>query len=199
MKRVLLALLASTAILTPEAFAQSKGDITVGLGVGVVDTKSDNGTLAGGQAAVSNNAQFAITAEYFIKDNIGIELLASTPFSHDVNIAGIGFAGDVNHLPPTLSLNYHFPETNGIKPYVGIGANYTLFFDAQSPLGNLELEDSFGFAAQAGIDFSVSDNAALRANIRWIDIDSDVTLNGVDIGTAEIDPFVYTAAYVIKF
>ncbi|MEM8652133.1 MAG: OmpW family outer membrane protein [Pseudomonadota bacterium] len=199
MKRVLLALFTSAVAIVPLAKAQSQGDITVGLGVGVVDPKSDNGTLAGGQAVVSTNTQFTITAEYFILENLGVELLAATPFSHDVNIAGVGFAGNVNHLPPTLSLNYHFPETNGIKPYVGIGANYTLFFDEQSPLGNLELDDSFGFAAQAGIDFSLSETTALRANVRWVDIDSDVTLNGVNIGTAEIDPFIYTAAFVVKF
>ena len=45
----------------------------------------------------------------------------------------------------------------------------------------------------------LSDNAALRANLRWMDVDSDVSLNGSSIGTAEIDPYVVNLAYVIRF
>ena len=67
------------------------------------------------------------TAEYFVRDNLGIELLAATPFSHEVTLGGSIDAGTVKHLPPTLSLNYHFPTNSVWKPYVGAGINYTIF------------------------------------------------------------------------
>lgn len=191
---VVLGLLASTS-----AFAQSQGDWTVGLGIGAVLPKSDNGTLAGGEADVNDNVRPTLTAEYFVMDNVGIELLAAWPFKHEIDISGIGDAGDVKHLPPTLSVNYHFPTQSAWKPYVGLGVNYTYFFDESSPLGKLDLDDSFGVAAQIGLDYAVSDNAALRANLRWIDIDSDVKLNGAKIGKAEIDPWVVNVAYVWRF
>ncbi|MCE8008846.1 OmpW family outer membrane protein [Aestuariivita sp.] len=200
MTRISVFAAASTALclLAAPAFAQSQGDWTFGIGIGNVDPKSDNGTLAGGSATIDDNTQLTLTGEYFIRDNLGIELLAATPFEHDVSING-GFAGRVKHLPPTVSLNYHFPTQGNIKPFAGIGLNYTTFFDESSPLGTLELDDSFGVAVQVGVDFMVGPQGALRVNARWIDIESDVTLNGAPIGTAEIDPVVLGVAYVHRF
>lgn len=191
---VLLATLAATS-----ATAQSQGDFTLGIGVGSVMPKSGNGTLAGGTADIGDDVRPTITAEYFIRDNLGIELLAATPFEHDINIGGIGFAGTTKHLPPTLSLNWHFPTNSAFKPYVGAGVTYTTFFEEESPLGTLALDDSFGLSVQVGLDYELNSNASLRANLRWLDIDSDATLNGTAIGTAEIDPYVVNLAYVIKF
>lgn len=181
------------------ALAQSQGDWVLGIGAGVVAPKSNNGTLAGGPATIDDNTQLTLTAEYFIYDNIGIELLAATPFSHDITIGGIGFAGSTKQLPPTLSVNYHFPTNSAWSPYVGVGINYTTFFDESSPLGTLALDDSVGVAVQAGLDYAISERSALRANVRWIDIDTDATLNGASIGTAEIDPVVFNLAYIHRF
>ncbi len=190
----LLAALSATSVA-----AQSQGDFTIGLGIASVMPKSNNGILAGGQADIGNDVRPTITAEYFIRDNLGIELLAATPFEHSINIAGIGAAGTTKHLPPTLSLNYHFPTNSALKPYIGAGVTYTTFFQEESALGTLELDDSFGLSLQVGLDYEISESAALRANLRWMDIDSDASLNGASIGTAEIDPYVVNLAYVIKF
>ena len=179
--------------------AQQQGDWTVGVGIANVNPKSNNGTLAGGAATIDYNTQLTLTAEYFLTDTLGVELLVATPFEHDVSVAGIGYAGTIKHLPPTLSLNYHFPTAGNVKPYAGIGVNYTTFFDETSPLGVLSLDDSFGIAVQLGVDFPVSQNGMLRLNARWIDIETDVTLNGAPIGTADVDPVVLGVAYVHRF
>jgi outer membrane protein len=135
-------------------------------------------------------------------DNVGIELLASWPFSHDIDSNGTKI-GSVKHLPPTLSLQYHFTNSSRITPFAGVGINYTYFFDddAKGPIAgnNLSLDDSWGVALHAGLDFAVSEKGSLRADVRWIDIDSDVKLNGTNIGKAEIDPWVFNVAYVHKF
>ncbi len=198
MKSTLLALFLAAAAAT-SATAQSQGDLTFGFGLGSVMPKSGNGTLAGGRASIGDDLRPTITAEYFIRDNLGIELLAATPFEHGINIAGVGYAGTTKHLPPTLSLNYHFPTNSPWKPYVGAGLNYTAFFEEESPLGTLELDDSFGVSLQVGLDYEFENGSALRANLRWIDIDSDVSLNGAPIGKAEIDPYVVNLAYVVRF
>lgn len=197
--RKVLLLGSALALGAVPAFAQSQGDLTVGLGLATVNPKSGNGILAGGEADIGNDVAVTFTLEYFIRDNIGLELLAATPFEHDISIAGIGAAGSTQHLPPTLSANYHFPTSSAWKPYVGVGINYTTFFKEESALGTLELDDSFGFSVQAGIDYKISDTGAIRANVRWFDIDTDATLNGASIGTAEIDPILFGVAYVHKF
>lgn len=186
------------ALMAGPAFAQSQGDMTFGIGLGYVDPKSDNGTLAGADAEVDSDTSITFTFEYFIRDNIGIELLAALPFEHDIDVGGAD-AGSTKHLPPTLSVNYHFPTQNQWKPYVGAGINYTTFFEEESGLGKLELDDSWGIALQAGLDYMVTDTSALRFNVRWIDIDTDAKLDGTSIGTAEIDPWVINVGYVFQF
>lgn len=194
----ILALATACTVLAVPAFAQSQGDWTFGVGVINVNPKSNNGTLAGGATTLGDDTQISLTVEYFIRDNIGIELLAATPFEHNINIAGVGTA-TAKQLPPTLSVNYHFPTKGKIKPFIGAGINYTTFFEEETALGVLKLEDSWGFALQAGADWQISDNGALRVNVRYMDIDSDAYLGGAAIGTAEIDPVTIGFSYVHRF
>ncbi|NIZ12380.1 OmpW family protein [Phaeobacter sp. HF9A] len=193
-----LALSASLTALAVPAMAQSQGDWTLGVGVINVSPKSDNGLLAGQPTSIGDNTQLSLTGEYFIRDNLGIELLAATPFKHDITIAGVGSA-TTKHLPPTLSLVYHIPTQGKITPFIGAGLNYTTFFDEQTALGTLKLEDSFGLAATIGADWQISERGALRVNVRYMDIDTDATLGGAPIGTAEIDPITVGVSYVHRF
>lgn len=199
MKQILSALLVSTAALAAApAMAQSAGDMTLSFGLGIVDPKSDNGRLAGKNATIDDNIRPTIAFEYFVRDNIGIEVLGALPFKHSITIEGVGNAV-TKHLPPTVSVNYHFPTGGKFKPFVGVGINYTTFFEEETSLGELKIDDSWGLAATIGADYALSDKRALRAELRYIDIDADVYLNGGYIGTAEIDPLVANVAYVVKF
>lgn len=197
MKTLFLALVAAGSLAAP-ALAQSAGDMTLGFGVGYVNPKSDNGTVAGGATEIGDNTRPTFTFEYFIRDNIGIELLAALPFKHDIYVGGAK-AGVTKHLPPTVSVNYHFPTGGAIKPFVGVGVNYTTFFEDTSPLGKLDIEDSWGLAAHLGMDYAISEKGAVRFDVRYIDIDSDVKLNGAKVGKVEIDPLVVGVSYVMKF
>ncbi len=198
-KSALLSAAAALALSATGAFAQSQGDWTVGVGIGHVMPKDDNGLVAGLPLDVDANTQLTLTLEYFIRDNLGIELLAATPFTHQLNLSGVDI-GDVKHLPPTISLNYHFPTKGAFKPFIGAGVNYTAVLDVDTPtLPLLDIEDSWGLAAHFGFDYAIGPNGAIRADVRWIDIDLDVTNGGVDIGTAEVDPWVFSIGYVHRF
>lgn len=201
MKRHLGMLLMGGALTVAAApvLAQSQGDWTIGVGVGNVNPRSDNGILANTDVEIGDGTALIFTAEYFVRDNLGIELLAATPFKHDISLAGVGEIGDTRHLPPTLSLNYHFPTQSAWKPFVGLGVNYTDFFEESSSLGKLELDSSWGASVQAGLDYQISDRGAVRLNVRWFDIDTDATLDGADIGTANIDPILIGVSYVHRF
>ena len=192
------------ALLASPVLAQSQGEWTLGLGLANVNPKSDNGVLAGGTVPteIGDNTRPTITAEYFIRDNLGVELLAALPFKHSIKSNGVEI-GTVKHLPPVISLQYHFDATEQFKPFVGVGVNFTGFWDgdAKGPLSGSELrvKNSWGLAAHLGGDYWISDKAAIRADLRWIDIDADVTLNGADIGKVEVDPLVVGVSYVMKF
>ncbi|MGV8960978.1 MAG: OmpW/AlkL family protein [Stenotrophomonas sp.] len=187
------------------AMAQSKGDWTLAAGIHQVAPKSDNGKLAGGTLAVDvgRNTRPTVSAEYFVADNLGIEMLAALPFKHDINIGGLGRVGSTKHLPPVASLQYHFNRGGKVSPFIGAGLNYTTFFSEKTggalAGSKLKLDDSWGMAAHAGLDFALGDNGAIRVDMRWADIDTAVKLDGEKIGTVNIDPLVYGAAYVFKF
>lgn len=194
-------LLSATAVLAlgaSGAAAQQAGDITLGLGLGYVNPKDDNGDVAGGKLTIDDDTQITLTVEYFITDNLGVELLAATPFTHDINLDGAKI-GEVKHLPPTLTLNYHFQNASDVTPFIGAGVNYTTALDVDSPLGDLDLDDSWGLALHAGLDYRISERGQIRADVRWMDIDMDAKLNGADIGTAEVDPLVVGISYVHTF
>ena len=202
MKTSLLSLIAGSVIaLSPlaPALAQEAGSLTLGFGLGAVMPKDNNGDLAGARADIGNNIRPTLTLEYFIRDNIGIELLAAAPFKHSISLAGSGEIGETKHLPPTLSVNWHIPTGGALTPFVGLGINYTKFFEERSGLGQLKIKDSFGLAATIGVDYAISEKAALRADLRYIDIDSDVYLDGAHIGKTSVDPLVTSISYVMKF
>lgn len=192
------------------AVAQSKGDWTLGVGVHQVNPKSDNGALNGAALGlgrlplgVDSDVKPTITAEYFVADNLGIEVLAALPFKHEISIDGVGTVGETKQLPPAVSLQYHFNGSGKVSPFLGAGINYTAFFGEKSKGAlagtKLELGNSWGLAAHAGLDFRVGERGALRVDVRWADIDTRVQVNGAKLGTAHIDPLVYGAAYVWRF
>jgi len=207
---LLSGLAAAMALAAAPAMAQSKGDWTLGVGVHAVDPKSDAGDLNGAALGlgalptkVDSSVRPTVTFEYFVADNVGIEVLGALPFKHEISIDGVGKVGQTKQLPPVVSLQYHFANSSKVTPFVGLGVNYTKFFstDSKGALAGtkLKLEDSWGLAAHAGLDFALSEKGALRVDLRWADIDSKVKVNGNTLGTAKVDPLVYGMAYVFKF
>lgn len=204
----LLAALAAGLSMTP-ALAETAGTWTLGVGAGYVDPESGNGTLdtALGKldVDVDSDVRPTITGEYFVADNVGIELLAALPFHHDIDLKaadGSVVKAKTQHLPPTLSLQYHFDNVHAnVKPFIGVGANYTTFFKEEVYLGDsdLDIDDSWGVAGHVGVDFKINATDAVRIDARYIDLEPDVKLDGVDIGTAEINPWVYGISYVKRF
>ena len=123
-----------------------------------------------------------------LTNNVGIELLAATPFSHDVGVKGMpgifaglnGNLGELKHLPPTLSVVYYpLDGSSAFQPYVGAGINYTWFFDTElsseaesKGFSGLDMKDSWGLAYQVGADYMLTDHIMLNARLRYIDIDT---------------------------
>lgn len=183
------------ALASPALFADA-GDWRFTVGGHNVDPKSDNGTLAGGalDVDVGSNWRPTFTGEYLLTESLGLEVLASLPFTHDVRLNGAD-AGEVSHLPPTVSLQYHFNEGEKVSPYLGAGVNFTWIHDEESegPIDgtDLDLDNSWGMALHAGIDFAMRNDWFFGVDARWLDIDADVSVDGADVGTVNIDPLVY--------
>jgi outer membrane protein len=180
MKKLSNVLVAGT-LMAMAQIAAAQSPLSVNVGFINVDPDEDSG--------VEDDTTLGITFDYFINDNVAVELVAALPFEHDIP----GYAASTKHLPPTLLAQYHFGTSSSpFRPFVGAGLNYTIFFSEEAGnLGNdLELDASFGLAWQLGFNYSVDPAWGVHFMASQIDIDSDMTVDGAAAGTAEIDPLV---------
>ncbi|MBW3529591.1 outer membrane protein OmpW [Shewanella sp. NKUCC06_TVS] len=189
--------------------AHQAGDIIVRAGAVVVAPNESSDDVAGkGEFQISNNTQLGLNFGYMLTDNFGVELLAATPFSHDVSLGGTKIA-ETKHLPPTLVAQYYFGDAQSkLRPYVGVGVNYTNFFDNEftndlgGALTDLSMSTSWGLAAQAGVDYQVNKNWLVNASVWYAQISSDVKFklagDTVVIDT-DINPWVYMVSVGYTF
>lgn len=191
------------AVAAPAAHADTNDNWVVRFGAHVVDPKSNNGRLAGLKSTVDSSVRPSASLEYMITPNLGVDLLAAWPFEHDVNLAGLGKVAQTKQLPPTVGLNYHFMPSNSWSPFLGLGVNYTNFFDTKSAGAlkgaSVSIENSWGVAAHAGIDININPKWLVTADVRWVNIKSDVKVGGAKVGTATINPFVYGLSLGYRF
>lgn len=236
MKKSVIAASVVLGLLATPAMAEFNAD-NFSVNVGAISVMPDDSSsslnvvesLAGLPAGttgvnVNTNTQLGLTFDYKLNTNWTLELVAATPFSHDVYatgaLAGLK-VGKVKHLPPTLLAQYHFDLANdAIDPFVGFGVNYTTFFDEQASselvgaltgLGavtasdsvTLALKDSWGYALQAGVNVAISDNWGLHFMVSKMDIDTDADVR-INNATAQrvnvdIDPYVAMAGIRYRF
>jgi len=215
------------ALAAPFAQAFEAGDIIVRAGAITVDPHENSsgvkvdasGADLGGGATLDSDTQLGLNFAYMLTEKVGIELLAATPFSHSVGVKGSpagnptlnGKLGDIKHLPPTLSLIYYpMDSKSAFQPYVGAGINYTWFFDESTSssaegkgFDGLSLDNSWGLAAQLGMDYMLTENVMFNAQVRYIDIDTTGYTNLDGVGRlkvdVDVDPFVYMVGLGYKF
>ncbi len=109
---------------------------------------------------------------------MNVELLGAWPFKHDINgsgtIAGAGKVAETKQLPPTLVLNYMFNPQSNIRPYIGAGINYTTFFSTKTTGAlagtDMKLDDSWGAAADAGVDVDINKDWFFNASVWYMNI-----------------------------
>lgn len=221
-----LGLLAAGILAASAAGAYEAGDWIVRSGIVNVSPDDDssaldlNGTAIGGTGvAVDEDTQLLLNVTWMARDNLGIELLAATPFEHEVRTTGLAplpglkdvDVGKIKHLPPTLTLLWYPMESgSAFQPFIGGGINYTVFFqedvssDAKAALGadNLELDDSWGLAFRAGFDYMLNDCWSIHAGGYYLNIETeaglDTALGKVDVDV-DVNPWVYTLGIGYKF
>jgi len=221
MRKVLKSsLVAASLLATP--FAQADFLDNLSVNIGAITVAPDSGTSNIDQdpslgLSVESNTQLGITFDYALNDNWVLELIAATPFSHDIS-GEVGLAGadigSTKQLPPTLLAQYHFGDSNSVfRPFIGAGLNYTIFFDEQAgqdlktTLGTddveIKLDDSFGLAAQVGFNYMLNEKWGIHTMASYMDIDSDAVVYADGkkalTSTVNIDPMVFMLGIKYKF
>ncbi|KQN50114.1 hypothetical protein ASE99_12985 [Serratia sp. Leaf51] len=203
--------LVAAAVFPAVANAHQAGDVIFRVGTATVrPTEGSDNVLGLGSFDINNNTQMGMTLGYMFTDNIGVELLAATPFQHKVGLKNTGTIAEVKQLPPSLMAQYYFGDKlDKLRPYLGVGINYTTFYDTNfnqtgrdAGLSDLSVKDSWGVATQAGLDYNLDENWLINMSVWWMDIDTEVKFKAggeqQNINT-RIDPWVFMFGVGYRF
>ncbi len=159
-------------------------------GVGAYDTLT-----------VNNKWIPEVDVSYFFTPNIAAELILTYPQKQTVYLNGTDI-GTFKHLPPTLTLQYHFMPQSQWSPYVGAGVNYTRISSVNLNGGALTLEkSSTGLALQAGVDYKIDKNWSVNLDIKKLQLRADVlnTSNGAYVSNVKLDPILVGVGVGYRF
>ncbi|WP_106479056.1 OmpW/AlkL family protein [Phytohalomonas tamaricis] len=206
-KYAIAALLATCSLSTTHAWAYGQGDLYTRVGVAKVEPTGGGGQLAGGEVDVDSETGTAFTLGYRFLDQWGVELLAAPQrFKHDIHLSN-GVDASTKHLPPTFTLQY-YPlggSAAQVQPYIGAGVNYTRFSGEEVDAAglSLDMDDSWGWAAQAGVDLLINDHWAANLGVWYLDINSKATVKSgsaaVDSEHVDINPIIVMGGISYRF
>ncbi|MDX9843246.1 MAG: OmpW family outer membrane protein [Aquabacterium sp.] len=188
----------SVAALTPAMAQESPWQVRV-RAVNLDPANKDQTTLG---ADLNVNAKLIpeVDISYFFTPNIAAELILTYPQKHNIK-SGDTVIGSLRHLPPTLTVQYHFmPNDTAIRPYVGAGVNYTNFSSVNTVVPGVNLKrGSWGWALQAGMDIPLNKQWSINLDVKKVQIHADVTHNGVGVGTLKVDPLLIGVGLGYRF
>lgn len=188
LSRVAAAALAAICLAAPLAAQAAEGPWLVRARAVHLEAANKD-SIAITDVSINNKWLPEVDITYFFTPNLAAELILTYPQKQDVSsTAHGGKIGTLKHLPPVLSLQYHFLPEGTIRPYVGAGINYTRFSSVDLPSGFSIEKNSFGPSLQAGVDIEVAKNVFLNFDIKKTYIRTDLSSNGTNLGTIKVDP-----------
>ena len=211
-RHLTLALLGTLAI-TPAAFAQDASTDTASgkrfavVGGYALSEPTRNPEIDGARTQLDGDGAGTLSASYYINDNIAVEAWgAADKFSHRVRDGEGQKLGSVDAQPYAVSGQYHFRQADStVRPFVGLGY-YEQNFDNETaePSGALAgqrigVETAKGAMATAGVDVNINPTWFARADVRYLQGDSVVKLDGVKAGEAELDPVILGVGVGARF
>lgn len=202
LKHVLLA----TSVLALSAAASA--DLTFKAGLGYLDPTAKKDIAPNiPKAKVSSEMAVLSSFDYrFANSPFSAELLLASPFEHTVSIiSDNNKRADIakfKQLPPTLTVKYNTPAVNGFGANIGIGATVLVPYEEKFMGSNDKLEADTVVAptAQIGATYSKPSSPwGVFADVRYVDLKTDLKLDGEKIGKLEVNPVVYALGVSHRF
>jgi outer membrane protein len=175
------------ALLSGAAFADSGPWMVRARAVGL-DMANKDATGLG--LSVNNKTIPEVDISYFLNKNVAVEVILTVPQKQTVHSTALNAdIGTFKHLPPVISLQYHFDTASGIKPYVGAGVNYTQITQVNLLEGGANVSShSWGTALQAGVDFPIDKNLSFNIDVKKVNLKANVFVGADNKGVLKLDP-----------
>ena len=207
--RILPLAIAGSLAFAPMAFAQditqvpdattdsASGKHFAIVGGVAVQQPTGNATIAAQNADLDGEAAPTLSASYYVNDNIAIEAWgAADKFGHRVRTSD-GKVASVDSQPYAVSGQYHFRSGDStVRPFVGLGYFESNIdneeAEASGPLAGqrIGMTTAKGPMATVGVDVNFSPTWFARADARYLKGGSDIAVDGVKAGEADLDPVV---------
>ncbi|WP_269631943.1 OmpW/AlkL family protein [Pelomonas sp. BJYL3] len=192
------------ATLAAGAFAAQAAESPWLMRVRAVNLDSANKDTTGLDLSVNSKVIPEVDFSYFFSPNLAAELILTYPQKHTLSAGGTEI-GTLKHLPPTLSLQYHFAPNDTFRPYVGAGLNYTIFSNVEfipavdTALSPSVKHTSVGLSFQVGFDYEISKNLYLNVDIKKVQIGTKVYSKGTEVGKFKVDPLLVGVGLGFRF
>ena len=201
-----MAAVASLAPIAAQAQAQENPWMVRVRAVDLLWQNGQSGDLSAGNVKAKNQIIPEFDVSYFFTKNIAAELVLTWP--QQVNItAGPGNEniGKISALPPSLLAQYHFTDLGAIKPYVGVGVNYTIFGNRQNFPGasnSVQVDNSsVGIVGQIGADYMFDKNWGMNIDLKYATMSTNVKTvqDGTNLGKLTLNPWMPAVGVTYKF
>jgi outer membrane protein len=213
MKHFVFAVLA-LLLFVPMASAQRSFDLTANAvwldpsGGGSFDDLSDPADID-----IDADLGYGVAANIFFSDRISTEFAIARiePETTITRRRAIGPAvpgGDLEIMPVTAVLQFHFAPQGFIDPYIGAGAAYVLYDFSSSQgfhnIDQIDFDDDVGLAVNAGIGIRLGQRLGLNVDAKYVPIESNATAvtidpNGESAGRFDVSPIIISAGLSLRF
>jgi outer membrane protein len=165
----------------------------------------DGAVIPGGSARVTDNTTVIVDIGYDLSDKWAVMLTVGVPPRASVigrgSVEELGKLGSVRFGPAVLTAVHRLPEWHGVRPYVGAGGAHLFILNTHDgAVTRLKAHDSWGFVAQAGVEYRLDRRWELFADYKriWLRVDADGRLAGEPVkARVKLDPDLVSVG--IKF
>ena len=196
LQRAAIALAVAGGLALP-MFAQAQATPWM-VRVHALNLDSANKDSTGLDLTINNKLFPEVDVSYFFTPNIAAELVLTYPQKQTVKAGGVEI-GSFKHLPPTLSVQYHFTDLGAFKPYLGAGLNYTHISSVNLPAGVDIKRNSYGLSVGAGFDYEIQKNVYFNVDVKKVQIKTTVSAGGSDLGKFKVDPLLFGVGVGFRF
>lgn len=107
--------------------------------------------------------------------------------------------GSLESMPVNLMFQFHPRFGGSWHPYLGAGANFTVYWEKTGELDSTDVSPSVGPAVQLGTDIDVASAMVLSLDIRWNLLETEIDSSDGHIATLKIHPMSFGAGVGVRF
>jgi len=156
---------------------------------------------------------YGVAANIFFGDRISAEFAIAriepeTSLSRRRAVGEGGPGGNLEIMPVTAVLQFHFAPQGFIDPYIGAGAAYVIYDFSPSEgvrtIDQIDFDDDVGLALNAGLGIRLGRRFGLNVDAKYVPIESNATAvivgtNEEAVGRFDVSPIIVSAGLSLRF